>query len=62
VLGYSPSLSLDEVEADHIRKVLIHLDGHMGRAADLLGIHRNTLTRKVREFGIEVQPLSENGP
>ena len=59
--GYSPSLSLDEVEADHIKRVLAHVDGHMGRAADVLGIHRNTLTRKVRQFDIEVEPLPEGG-
>ncbi len=61
-LGYSPSLSLDKVEADHIRRVLVHVGGHMGRAADVLGIHRNTLTRKVREFAIEVESPAEDGP
>ena len=28
------------------------VDGHMGRAARVLGIHRNTLTRKVQEHEI----------
>jgi DNA-binding NtrC family response regulator len=51
--GYPPTLSLEEVEADHIRRVLAHLGGHMGNAAAALGIHRNTLTRKVQEYGIE---------
>ncbi len=52
--GFSPSLTLKEVEALHIRRVLEHTGGHMGEAAELLGIHRNTMTVKVREYGIEV--------
>ncbi|MEM7415609.1 MAG: sigma-54 dependent transcriptional regulator [Gemmatimonadota bacterium] len=49
--GYPPTTSLADVEADHIRSVLSHVDGHMGQAAEILGIHRNTLTRKVQESG-----------
>lgn len=48
--GYPTSLTLAEVEADHIKRVLASVDGHMGRAAGKLGIHRNTLTRKVQEY------------
>ncbi len=51
--GYPPDTSLEAVEADHIRRVLAHANGHMGDAAEVLGIHRNTLTRKVRQYGIE---------
>jgi DNA-binding NtrC family response regulator len=51
--GYPPSVSLDEVEADHIGRVLASVNGHMGNAAEILGIHRNTLARKVREFDIK---------
>ncbi len=50
--GYAPTLSLREVEADHIRRVLEAVRGHMGRAAETLGIHRNTLSRKMRELGV----------
>jgi DNA-binding NtrC family response regulator len=50
--GYPPSLSLAEVEARHIRRVLAHSGGHLGEAARVLGIHRNTLTRKVQEYGV----------
>ena len=53
ISGYPPSISLDEVEADHIGRVLVSVGGHMGNAAEILGIHRNTLARKVREFDIE---------
>ncbi len=51
--GYLPTRSLQEVEADHIRRVLAAVQGHMGRAAETLGIHRNTLTRKMKELGLE---------
>jgi len=51
--GYPPTLSMAEVEARHIERVLRHTGGHMGEAADILRIHRNTLTRKVREYGLE---------
>lgn len=50
--GYPPTLSLEQVEAAHIERVLRHTGGHMGEAARILGIHRNTLTRKVNEYGI----------
>ncbi|MEZ4424938.1 MAG: sigma-54 dependent transcriptional regulator [Gemmatimonadota bacterium] len=55
--AYPVSLSLAEVEAEHIRRVLDSVGGHMGRAAEGLGIHRNTLTRKVQEYGL--QPRGE---
>jgi two-component system response regulator HydG len=58
--GYPPTLSLAEVEASHIRRVLTAEDGHMGRTAEVLGIHRNTLTRKVQEYGIQL-PGSDEG-
>lgn len=51
--GYDPTLSLEEVESDHIERVLIFVDSHIGRAATTLGIHRNTLARKIREYGLE---------
>jgi two-component system response regulator HydG len=50
--GYPPTLSLQDVEARHIARVLRHTGGHMGEAAELLGVHRNTLTRKVRAAGL----------
>jgi DNA-binding NtrC family response regulator len=57
-VGYAATLSLAEVESDHVRRVLDALGGHMARAAETLGIHRNTLARKVREYGIAVPPSS----
>ena len=52
--GYRPTASLAEVEADHIARVLRSVDGHLTRAAEILGVHRNTLARKVREYRLDV--------
>ncbi len=52
--GFPPDTPLADVEASHIRTVLEYTDGHMGRAAELLGIHRNTLTRKVSAYEVPV--------
>ncbi len=52
-VGYPPTLSLEEVEADHLRRVLASVDGHIARTAAVLGIHRNTLARKMKQYGIE---------
>jgi DNA-binding NtrC family response regulator len=52
--GYPPTMSLEQVEAAHIRNVLEHTAGRMGEAAEILGVHRNTITAKVREYGIDV--------
>ena len=59
ITGYPPSISLDEVEADHIRRVLHFTEGHMGNAAEILGIHRNTLARKVREFDLDTATATD---
>lgn len=42
--------TLREVEARHISEVLRITHGRIGEAAKLLGVHRNTLTRKIREY------------
>jgi DNA-binding NtrC family response regulator len=51
--GYAPSLSLADVERLHIREVLVLVNGHLGKASEVLGVHRNTLTRKIREYGLD---------
>ena len=45
-------LTLAEVEARHITRVLTHTNHQIGAAAEILGIHRNTLTRKMKEYGL----------
>ena len=45
-------LTLSELERRHIRRVLTESGGQMNVAAEILGIHRNTLRRKLSEYGI----------
>ena len=44
----------DEAQREFEKKFIMHVlqkaDGNLGRAADLLGIHRNTLSRKITEY------------
>ena len=39
-----------EFEKRFIARVLLKADGNLCRAADLLGIHRNTLSRKIAGY------------
>ena len=39
-----------EFEKRFIMQALQKMDGNLGKTADLLGIHRNTLTRKISEY------------
>jgi len=42
-----------EFEKKFIAQVLAQADGNLGRAADLLGMHRNTLSRKLVEYRLK---------
>lgn len=42
--------ALREFEKKYITRVLLKADGNLCEAADLLGIHRNTLSRKIAEY------------
>jgi DNA-binding NtrC family response regulator len=44
--------TLREVEVAHIRGVLARTSGQIGEAARILGVHRNTLSRKLRLYGL----------
>jgi Nif-specific regulatory protein len=46
-------LTLAEVERRHILRTLEVAEGNRTRAAALLGIGRNTLARKLRQYGLE---------
>ena len=45
-------LPLVEIEKRHILKVLEKVNGNRSRAASLLGIHRDTLLRKLKQYGL----------
>jgi two-component system response regulator HydG len=47
-----PLPTLEEVERRHIQAVLLAAEWNMSRAAEILGIHRNTLRRRSRELGL----------
>lgn len=46
-----PMVPLDDVERRHIERVLVHVNWHQGKAAEILGISPKTLYRKIREYG-----------
>ena len=48
-----PTLNLDGMERTTILRVLAQTNGHQQRAADLLGISRRTLSRKLKLYGRE---------
>jgi len=45
-------IALRELEIPLFVEVLNHCDGNQSRAAAMLGIHRATLRKKLREYGI----------
>lgn len=54
--GHSPGrlyeLVMREVEEPLFRAVLEYAEGNQSRAADILGINRGTLRKKLRHYGI----------
>jgi Fis family transcriptional regulator len=45
--------ALKEFEKRFIARTLAKADGNLCKAADLLGIHRNTLSRKMAEYRLK---------
>ncbi len=46
-------LSLMEIEKEHIDQILTLEKGNMQKTADILGIHRNTLRQKIKDYQIK---------
>ncbi len=46
------SAGIEPVERELIRRAMRECDGNRSEAAELLGIHRNTLRKKLRELGL----------
>jgi transcriptional regulator with GAF, ATPase, and Fis domain len=49
----APLRTLEEVERDHILRVLRHVDGNQSAAARVLGLKRGTLRWRLQKLGIE---------
>ena len=48
---YRPQ-SLEEIEKRHIKETLRHTDWNKSKAAEILGIERSTLDRKIKSYGL----------
>ncbi len=48
--------ALDEFQRRFIKKVLDNSNGNLSKAAKALGIHRNTLSRKIVILGLDHRP------
>jgi DNA-binding NtrC family response regulator len=46
-------VTIEDMEREHIRRVLAATEGRKSRAADILGIDRKTLRLKMAKYGIE---------
>ena len=48
--------ALREFDRRFIVEVMDKTDGNLTKAADTLGVHRNTLSRKIKELKIKTRP------
>ena len=48
--------AISEFQKRFLRKVLEKHNGNKSKAAQILGIHRNTLSRKMEEIRVDHQP------
>ncbi len=48
----SPTDSLKDLEKSHISKILRENNWNIGKSAEILGVHRNTLRAKIEEYGL----------
>ncbi len=53
------NLTLEDLEREHIRRMLAKVDGNKERAAQILGIHLSTLYRKMQRYRLD--EASDNG-
>ncbi|MBN2199246.1 MAG: sigma-54-dependent Fis family transcriptional regulator [Candidatus Aminicenantes bacterium] len=59
--GAAGSRSLEDVEKEHIRSVLLTHLGNRSRTAEVLGIDRKTLWAKIKKYGLE-KIVGKNSP
>jgi DNA-binding NtrC family response regulator len=48
--------AMREFDRRFIAEVMDKTDGNLTKAADTLGVHRNTLARKIKELKIKTRP------
>ncbi len=60
--GIHYSEAVGEFEKKFIRKVLDRNNGNQSKTAQVLGIHRNTLSRKIEDFGLDHVPRRRKRP
>lgn len=53
--------AVNEFEKKYIKRVLDHVNGNQSRAARALGIHRNTLSRKIGVYKLDHRPRRRRG-
>jgi DNA-binding NtrC family response regulator len=51
--GKAPGRKLEDIEREYILKVLKEVEGHKGKAAEILGIDPKTLYRKLFGYGVK---------
>lgn len=51
------SEATSQFEKLFIIRALQNSDGNLGRAAEIMGIHRNTIAKKVREYKIKKKAI-----
>jgi len=56
--GSAPLVALDEIERQHITSILKETGFRKSRAAEILGISRKTLDRKIIEYGLGTEKTS----
>jgi DNA-binding NtrC family response regulator len=59
--GEAAPVALEALERLHILKMLRECGGHRGRTAEVLGINRRTLYRKLIEYGVAKEEGDEDG-
>jgi len=52
-INFKVGTRLDQIELEAIQQTLLSVDGNRTKAAEILGISRRTLQRKLKEFGID---------
>jgi DNA-binding NtrC family response regulator len=45
-----------EFDRRFVAKIIAKCDGNLSKAADSLGVHRNTLARKIKELKVKARP------